>query len=791
MTENGTDPLTVHLAGPWWVWRDMAVRAAGFPAGDLLGLGRPALAASADAGAGAGDPAFRAAYQAAIEDSNAALADIVQGDSFRAAMVWQNRELNVEVLDRFLAVRRAGGARNAKQRHRETVLTKYVQRYHARNESVGFFGPVGWARWAAGGSAPGPGPGHGAAAPAASATGFHGEIAARRAHVETWAVQALAERFAADPLTRPWLRPVVSPTLRVRDGRVRTPLRGWFTMPRPRSDVLAACDGHSTVSEIAGRLVAGGTPGIASADDVERHLAALERAGYVRAGFGVPLDMDADRQLRDQLACLPDAGVRDQHLTVLDGILAAADRVRNAGPGQLGPAFADLERRFTDATGLPAYRTLEASEGAGRGLMLEDCRSTLSISLQPSLLADLAGPLDLLLASSRWLTGQIAARYLQIAGEIFDGLVRPGTRGVGLGAVLAEFLPRCAARAVAAEATPLVAEFQRRWAAILGVPPGAARHRVRAVDIAGAVRQEFAAASAPWLSGRFHCPDILIAAADVESICRGDYTWVLGEMHCGAITLNQPVFVVSHPDRDRMQAMADQEASRGRWLIPSYSLAFPGVSGRNYPPPFLISPGLEYVQMSAAPPRAGMAGMVIAASDLLVVRGQDGTLWIEDEDDAGRRWPALALLGEFLIDGLPNQFRPMAPAPHQPRVAIDRFVFAREQWQVPAGDLAWPGISDEADRFRGARRWAHELGLPDHVFVRLPWQPKPFYIDLTSPLLVNMLASVARCPAGEQAQAMCTISEMYPGPGELWLPHGPGGGRCTSELRFAIVDRGA
>ncbi len=781
---RGAESLSTHLAGSWWTWRDTALRAAGFPVDDLLRLGSPGLAAYADDGAE--DTSFRIAYQAAIEESCGALAEIVDTQPFRAAMAWQNRRLIDESLERFLAAYRACRPRNATQRHCEIVLTKYVQRYHAKNESIGFFGPVGWAHWAAADSASVPP----ATVPALSATGFHGDIADRRAQIEAWAVRALAEGFAADPLARPWLRPVTGPAIKVRDGRVHTPLLGWSSMPRPRFDVLAACDGRSTVTEIAERLIGSGTPGIASIADVERHLATLERAGYIAVGLQVPLAVDADRYLRRQLSQIPDAAVRDRQLAVLDGIWAAADRVRKAAcdQRQLAAAFADLEAQFTDATGLASHRITDGKKVVGRALMVEDCRSTLSVTLQPSLLADLAGPLDLVLSSTRWLVGQVGARYLEIISEIYDGMVRPGTGGVGLAAILAEFVPRCDSRAVTAEAAASVAELQRRWSDILRLPPDTARHHVSVTDIAATVHEQFAAPSACWLSGRIHCPDMMIAAASIESISHGDYTWVLGEMHAAVNTLNQTTFVLSHPDLDRIQAMADEEARRGQWMIPIYPSDWPGISGRSFPPPYLISPGFEYVHISTEPPREGMTGTVVPVSDLTVVRDHDGALWLED--DTGRRRHPLTLLGEFLIDGLPDTYQPIAPLPHRPRVSIGRFVFAREQWQVPAGELAWPVMSDEAGRYRAVRRWASGLGLPRHVFIRVAGQLKPFYVDLTSPLLVNMIARVLYGAAREQAGSTVTITEMYPGPGELWLPHRASGGRCTSEFRLAIVDRG-
>jgi hypothetical protein len=417
--------------------------------------------------------------------------------------------------------------------------------------------------------------------------------------------------------------------------------------------------------------------------------------------------------------------------------------------------------------------------------MVEDCRSAIDVTLPAPLLGDLAAPLDLMLTSARWLIDRVAQRYVTIIGEIHRGMAR-GEPGVGLAAICYELWPRCTIEAMRAEATEPVAELRQRWAAILAVPDGVRRHRVAAAEIADAVHEQFAAASAPWLSGRYHCPDVMIAAADEEAIRRGDYEWVLGEMHSAHSSLNQGVFVHSHPEPERLRAVADEDARGDRELIPIYPSGWPEISGRAYPPPYLVSDAYSYLRLTAEAPRATMTSPGLPISALTLMRGNDGELWVEAED--GRRWHPLAALGEFMM-GLAEVFAPFAPAPHRPRIAIDRLVIGREQWNVPAGAITWPRTHHEANRFRAARRWAAGLGLPRHVFVRVVGQRKPYYVDFTSPLLVNMIASTLRGLARADEASTVTITEMHPGPDALWLRHSDPDRRCTSELRLAIVDR--
>jgi hypothetical protein len=75
------------------------------------------------------------------------------------------------------------------------------------------------------------------------------------------------------------------------------------------------------------------------------------------------------------------------------------------------------------------------------------------------------------------------------------------------------------------------------------------------------------------------------------------------------------------------------------------------------------------------------------------------------------------------------------------------------------------------------------------VFVTSPLEPKPLFVDFASPIGVRIFAKIARRasadPAGERS---LTITEMLPGPNELWLPDAEGD-RYTCELRMVAVDR--
>ena len=137
----------------WSVWRDVCLRSAGFPADMVLAICDEPLARSADQAGeddavadparrpGAPRPAYDLAYLEATRRLSAAIADTAADPAFREALTWQN-----PVLAQLLEDVGVGTGRRSKERQRELTIANYLQRYCLKNDTVGFFGPVGWAR---------------------------------------------------------------------------------------------------------------------------------------------------------------------------------------------------------------------------------------------------------------------------------------------------------------------------------------------------------------------------------------------------------------------------------------------------------------------------------------------------------------------------------------------------------------------------------------------------------------------------------------------------------------------
>ena len=84
-------------------------------------------------------------------------------------------------------------------------------------------------------------------------------------------------------------------------------------------------------------------------------------------------------------------------------------------------------------------------------------------------------------------------------------------------------------------------------------------------------------------------------------------------------------------------------------------------------------------------------------------------------------------------------------------------------------------------QFAAVRSWARAHGLPRWLFARIPEETKPVFVDLASPIYVEMFARIAR------RGTTLTCSEMLPDLDDTWIPDVQGR-TYTGELRVVAVD---
>ncbi|MFG3005102.1 lantibiotic dehydratase [Streptomyces calvus] len=757
-----TDDLVPSL-GRWRLWEQFALRGPGFPADGVLRLAPAGLAEAADkfdADApldGAGWEDFARLFADAAVETAHTLQDIARMPSFREAVAWQNRPVLSSGIAPFLRWTPGVDQRSSMPRQREELVAHYWQRFCVKNDTIGFFGPVGWGRWDA------------ATSGAALSTGS-GLVAESTVYWASWGIDALARTLDADPGLREWIAPRRVPFVTVDGDRVRVPGRRPVTVSAGTAAVLALCDGVRPARAISAAL---------PDHDVPAVLADLVARRWVAWRLEVPAGTHPDRDLRSWLETVGASGPRRRGLAALDRLeegRAAVAAARDVD--ELVGALTDLERDFTELTDTAAVREKSASTAPCRALVYHDSRRSATARLGPEVLQALR-PLRLLMDSAGWLTSRLAAALRTGMRPVYERLAAEGP--VDLAAFWFACLPVLHGT-VRATADELQEEFAAGWKRILAVPPGARRVDVRSADIEAAVREEFPG-SAGWTAARYLSPDIMIAADGTEAVARGDFTLVLGELHLAANTLGASLFTHQHPDVGELVRLTDRDHPGPRLLplLPKEHRARLSTRVRHT----LIRPEdyqVALTDFTADPTRP----RAVRSADA-VVEEHEGDLVVRLPD--GARFPVTDVFSHVLTTLSMDLFQLLPQDDHTPRVTLDRLVVARETWRLPAAEADFTDVKDEARRFVLARRWRARLGLPRYVFVVSPAESRPFYVDFDSPVYVTILAKALRRLGRRDPQGTVTFTEMLPTPEQTWLRDDEGR-RYTSELRFVAFDTG-
>lgn len=747
----------------WHLWREVALRGAGFDAARLEGICDDELAAAADAlldGALDERNHYDKVFAAATERLRSAVGEVAADRLFREAVTWQNPELIAFCLDRAVA----GETRNARGRYHELTICSYLQRYCLKNDTIGFFGPVGWATLD----------------PQEEGISLEVDpapLARRTTYFEYWAIDAMACSLAARNDVLPWLTPRVPRACAISGSTAHLPT-ATVGLTDPDLELLDRCDGTRTVRDLVGRP---------PDRQALRRLLRLRQLGVLTIDLSYDITRWPERGLIEQIEKIVDPTVRQRTLEPVRELIALRENVSAAAgdPDRLLQASTALARSFERHTEAAATRHAGAMY-TGRTLVYEDTVRSGRVTLGRVVTDALAGPLTPLLDSASWLVNQVAERYRAASLLVVDRAAAvSGRSGVPLVDLLALVMPEAMTPATDPRSPILdavVGDFQQRWSRILAVPPGVRRHQVRLDAVVEGVAREFPGGPPPWCSARRHAPDIMLAASGPDAIALGDFQFVLGELHVASTTLENRLWTAQHPDVARLRSAAEEDGLDGRVvLIPSRKSA--GTTSRLARPGALMLPSFTYVtigdEVVAVPPGAE----VLPAGDLLAARR--GTDLVVRRRSGGPEYPFLEVVGDLVALYLINAFRPFAPAAHRPRVSVDRLVMARESWTFTATDIRWAFVKDERERYAAARHWAAGHGLPERVFVVVPVERKPIAIDLRSLPLVNLFAKAVR-RTSQTAAATFSLSEALPDVDELWLQDAEGR-RYTSELRFIAV----
>jgi hypothetical protein len=710
-------------------------------------------------------------FQAGVVQLSEEIRKVATNPLFRQAVLLQNGRAIIRVI-RSLA-RQASGEhkRGFKERQNEELIANYLQRYCVKNDTIGFFGPVGWARFdpemQGMSSCPGP-----------------ALISSATVYFENWCIEALAENIARNETILPWLAPRLLPYFWSDEDTLHLPGGGRSALSPIQAAILRECGGEKTARDIALEILAVPDTSLSSENEVYEVLKQLKSRRVISWTLEIPYDVHPERWLRRLLQRVEDESLRCEAIGTLNELEHAQ---RNVGrclenPDLLEQALEALNDTFTKITGKDSIRSA-GQMYAGRTLIYEDCERALDLKIGSNVVTSLAVPLGIVLDSARWFSVEIAGLYRDAFQKIHADLAaKTGKETVDLLQfwTMSEVLLLDPKKKLS---NRLIPELQHRWAQILGELP-IEKHciRYRSDDLKVRAEEVFAATGPGWQLARYHSPDVMIGASDPEAIDRGDYFFVLGEVHVMTNTLRYAFMMAQHSNPQELVEAMCRDFALPR-VIPVLSRQWPRVTNRTslalYSPRdyhLEISPQMSNRPRSQVLPISKF--VVENCGDSLIVRTLDGRL----------KFDVIEFFGEILSFTTAHAMEFISGGNHIPRVVVDRLVICRESWSFLATELNFIDEKNEDERFLEVRRWMRRHGLPRFVFAKAPVEVKPIYVDFDSLIYVEMLTKmIRRTLASDRVHEPIAVTEMLPAPHELWLRDHEGC-QYTSELRIVAND---
>lgn len=708
------------------MWPLALVRGAGFPVGLMESLSVPSLW---DSAVGALEGTVQpASFVQAWADARPALRSTVRSlasePRLREAVTWQNRSAVEFGLDSL--VRAPADRDDAKLRKKESMLVSYLQRYATKCDTIGFFGPLGWARWSGTTLTQKPG---------ASL------LAERKVFFEPWAIAAVVDGIAGELLADVPLRLT---------GHARVAL----LPPRSVARRIAAALPR-TPKQLARTLKL-------SLDETLVAVRELIAAGLVDVAIPVPIAHHPEAAVRGATKKLSPE-LRSRLTKALDELEAGRDAIENAPREQLAAAIGAVEATFSSHALTEAKRH-EGRTYAGRSILYEETRRDATVTLGEDLRRKLDAPLTVMLELARLYTSQIAARLSQ-------SMLREFKRTKAKSVPLVDFW-LSTSKHFEADPPPAVLAAVKSVQALVAksvgpVDSSARELRWSSAVLSAAVREQIEKAGPGWPGARHHAPDVMLAK-------RGDdFIPVLGELHTGVTPFSTLSVLSLTPHREELELLYREDLP-GPLVTPipweDFSRSTHDTRLAADDDRWHVDLGFQFA--SPLPERR-----VRRAADLSVRLGKRG-LEVVGKDF---RMPLDAVMERRIKLRAANEFHVVAWTTHRPQVWLDDVVIAREAWRIGRSTLdAW--AKDEASqRYLEVARTARSLGWPRWIFVKSPLETKPIYIDLTSPPLVELLCKQAR-----EAPTL-VVSEMLPAPHECWLEDAEGQ-RFVAELRLLAVD---
>lgn len=646
--------------------------------------------------------------------------------------------------------------RNSRVRERERHVLLYFQRLAAKNDTFSAFGPSAW----------------GSVRPGDSAVSFEIRpgIARRDVFLERWTAHAFAAAINADPETLLERCPRSNPNgLLIGDRFIFADTGDAVDLTPAEREIVTRADGTTSMHALT-RLADVDLGVVASLVDKKILIAALEVPALEPLAFQI---------LRDEIATWGVGAARNRWLPLADSLVKSArDFAQQSEPTERQQILSATRHQLSQlgVERKSAQRSLYAAVNPIAEECFRDCKFEIGESLLDEVVTEAEPWIDFWRDNYAFIAWRVAAGLKMVLQKV-------GKPAIALPA----FLRACETARLPLTGPGLVGlavmAFQEVKAAFrerLKAQAHLSEYELTTADC-HVVRNNFTYQKFDEFT--FPSADLQLAAKSRDAISRGEYRWIVSELHPAAATLHHCMYW-SCPDHAAL-SRALQLSTSGK---PFFHFGFfaADFTAHTTVRIFDALPG----QAVFASPQRGNRGW-------RSVPPARAEVFIDDQGDVALRSNG-EYLGSFARNWIiPLGFHPFqfGLAPHTPRLRCGGVIVQRRTWTVSRDEIGggnFSGVSPDLvtaiERLRAAR------DLPRFVYIRPTEEAlrrsgaegrdkdtKPVFIDLESYLFLEIFHRWLS-KAGQ-----LEITEMLPAPDDLWWREADG--RRTFELRTLIVPR--
>ncbi|MEP7014764.1 MAG: hypothetical protein ABI925_04930 [Verrucomicrobiota bacterium] len=661
-----------------------------------------------------------------------------------------------ERLPRLLAGPVDGSRRGTRERERDRLLLLYLQRTAAKNDTLSEFGPTGWGKIdLVNGINLKPRPG----------------IARREAFLERWTAHAVAAAISADPESFAELSPRLNPNGRIDNGAfVAMETEESLHMGASQLDLVGRCDGRTPVHALNAPI---------------ETIRSLVEQNILWCRLEVPaLEPNAFAVLCHDIRKWRPETARTKWLSILEPIADLPAKFTAAARAKDRQEILNTARTQLQSLGIER-KTGERSLYSASNPIGEECFRDCGFSIADNLINEVAveaAPwIDLWRDSYAFMASRVAAGLRNVVEKM------PTQNGA---APLPAFLHACEAAKLSLTGPGLVAlahigfqEVKTAFREMIKPHADDAEYELTANDC-HFVRREFQYPKFDEYT--FPSADLQIAAKSTDAVARGEYQWILAELH-PPVALLQHCMYWACPDKPAL-TRALLSTTYGR---PNFHFGFFAADFTAHTTVRLFDAVPEITNFVATHRGNANWNTVPPWQTEVYVDETNGDVCLRKIDNH-------EYLGSFARNWIiPLGFHPFqfGMAPHMPRLRCGKVVVQRRTWVVTADEFSpgkYTGVS--RDLVLAVERLRAERDLPRYAYIRPTEQAlrrsgaegrdkdtKPVFVDLESYLFLEIFHRWL-IKSGE-----LEVTEMLPDPDHL-LWREPDG-RRTFELRTLIVPR--